>query len=140
MTLISVRLEDHLECTSKFNTWKERVLNILEENNLDSYVSIVEEDPTTNEGRINFKKNQEKAKRIIFDSIKDYLMSMIILLKTAKECFNTLTNIFKKKALIQEEGRVQRNFVYTKEENIVLMVRMKKWRNHFTTKKVFHSS
>ena len=50
MTLIYVRSEDCLEGTSNFNTWKARVLNILEENNLDGYVSTVEEDTTPNEG------------------------------------------------------------------------------------------
>ena len=65
LALILVRLEDRLESTSNFNTWKARVLNILEEHDLDGYVSIVVEEPTSNAGCINFKKNQAKAKRII---------------------------------------------------------------------------
>ena len=102
MTLVFVQPKYRLEGISNFNTWKVRVLNILEENNLDGYVSTMVEDPTTNEGKINLKKNQENTKHIIFDSIKDYLMSMIIPLKTVRECFNTLTNIFKTKASSQE--------------------------------------
>ena len=140
MTSISFLLEDRLEGTSNFNTWKARVLNILEEHNLDGYVSIVIEIPTTNEGRINFKKNQEKDKHMIFDLVKDNLMSMIISLKSARECFDTLTNIFKKKESSQEEGHFQSKVVYTKEENLVLMERMKKGRNPFTTKNLFNSS
>ena len=65
-------------------------------------MTIVVEDPTTNEDRINFKKNQAKAKYVIFDLVKDNLMSMIILLKITRECFDTLTNIFKKKDSCQE--------------------------------------
>ena len=49
MTSIFVRLKDQLEGTSNFNTWKERVLNILEEHDLDSFVTTVVEEPTTNE-------------------------------------------------------------------------------------------
>ena len=47
MTLISIWPEYHFESTSNFITWKARVLNILEEHNLDFYVSSVVEDPTT---------------------------------------------------------------------------------------------
>ena len=57
MTSISVRPEDRLEGTSNFNTWKMRVLNILQEHDLDGYISIVVEDPTSNVGCINFKNN-----------------------------------------------------------------------------------
>ena len=140
MSSIFVRPDDRLEGTSKFNTWKERVLNILEDHEFYSFVPIVVEEPTTNEGKINFKKNQAKPTHIIFDSVKDNFMSMIIPLKTARECFDTLTNIFKKKALSQEEGNIERKIVYTKEENLVLTTRMKKGRNTFTTKNMVHSS
>ena len=93
MTSIFVRLEDQLEGTSKFNTWNARVLNILEEHDIDSFITTLEEDPTTNEGMVNFKVNQAKVKHIIFDSVKDKLMFVIIPLKTARECFDTLTYI-----------------------------------------------
>ena len=78
------------------------VLYILEEHDLDSYVSTMVEEPTSNSRCINFKKNQAKAKRIIYDSVKDNLMSMIAPLKTAKKCFDTLTNLYEKKALSQK--------------------------------------
>ena len=76
----------------------------------------------------------------MFDLVKDNLMSMIIMLKTATECFDTLTNIFKNKASSQEEGHIQSKVLYTKQENLVLTTRMKKGRNIFTIKKLFHSS
>ena len=58
MTSIPIQLKDHLEGTSNFNTWKERVLNLLEEHDLDSFVTSVAEGPTTNVARINYNKNQ----------------------------------------------------------------------------------
>jgi hypothetical protein len=71
MTSISVNVEDRLEGASNFNIWKVRVLNIVEENDLDSFVASVVEEPNSNAGRASFKKNQTKAKRIIFYSVKD---------------------------------------------------------------------
>ena len=140
MKLIFVRPEDFLKSNSNFITWKVRVLNIIEEHQIDCYVSTVVEEPNTNEGKIKFKKDQEKSKHIIFDVVKYNIMSVIILLKTARDCFDTLTNIFKKKASSQEEGHIQSKFMCTKEDNIVLTVRMKKGINYFTTNKLFHSS
>jgi hypothetical protein len=70
----------------------------LEDNDLDGYVDSVVEYPSFNVGRIAFKKNQAKAKWIIFEFVKENLIPVIIQLKTAKECFVTLVNIYEKKA------------------------------------------
>jgi hypothetical protein len=98
MYSISVRPEDKLEGASNFNVWKARVLNILEEYDLDNFVTSTVEEPTSNVGRTAFKKNQARAKRIIFDSFKDNIMLVIAPLKTANECFDTLSNLYEKKA------------------------------------------
>ena len=58
-------------------------------------------EPTTNAGRNNYKKNRAKEKRIIYDSMKDNLMLVITSLKMEKEFFDTLTNIYEKKALLK---------------------------------------
>ena len=50
----------------------------------------------------NFEKNQAKEKRIIYDSMKDNLMSVITPLKTTNECFDTLMNLYEKKAPTQK--------------------------------------
>ena len=60
------------------------------------------EEPTSNAGRIAFKKKQSKVRRIIYDLVKETLMPTITPLKTAKECFDTLTNLYEKKAPIQK--------------------------------------
>ena len=97
MTSISIKPEDRLEGATNFNVWKARVLNIMEEYDLDSFVTSVEE-PTTNAGRFAFKKNQVKAMRIIFDLVKDNIMTVLTPLKTTKECFDTLANLYETKA------------------------------------------
>ena len=77
MTSPSIKSEDRLEGASNFNAWKARVLNILEESDLDYLVTRVVEEPTTAQGRTTFKKKQAKAKRVIFDLVKDNLMPTI---------------------------------------------------------------
>jgi hypothetical protein len=62
MSSISVRPEDRLEGASNFNVWKARFLNILEEYDLDNFVTSTVEEPTSNAVRTTFKKNQAREK------------------------------------------------------------------------------
>ena len=75
---------------------------ILDENDLDDIVLNITEEPTTNVGRLAHKRKQGKARRIIYDSIKEALMPNISSLKTAKECYDTLVNLYEKKAPSQK--------------------------------------
>jgi hypothetical protein len=99
---ISVRAEDRLEGVANFNVWKLRITNILQEHDLEQYVTTVVEEPTNNAGRVAFRKNQAKAKGIIFDSVKYNIMSAMTLLMTAKDCMDTLVNLYEKHAPIQK--------------------------------------
>jgi hypothetical protein len=56
------------------------------------------EEPNTNVGRATFRKIQAKAKRIIFDSVKDSIMSTMTSLMISKDCMDTLVNLYEKKA------------------------------------------
>jgi hypothetical protein len=71
------------------------------------FLTSIVEDPTSNAGRTTFQKNQEREKRIIFDSVKDHIMHVISPLKIEKECFDTLFNLYEKKAPSQK--RVLKN-------------------------------
>ena len=82
--------------------------NLLGEHDLDSFMTFMVEEPTTNVARINYNKNQPKSKRIIYDSMKDNLVSMITQLKKTKECFETLTNLYEKKYLSQKRALKKR--------------------------------
>jgi hypothetical protein len=44
---ISVRAEDRLEVAANFNVWKLRIKNILQEHDLEQYVTTMVEEPTT---------------------------------------------------------------------------------------------
>ena len=67
--MASIRTEDRLDGSSDFNNWKARVIAILEEHDLDHYVTTVVAKPTSSAGRASFKRNQAKARRIIYDSM-----------------------------------------------------------------------
>jgi hypothetical protein len=99
---ILVRVEDRLEGATNFIVWKLRIANILQEHDLEQYVTTVMEEPTTNAGRATFRKSQAKAKQIIFDSVKDSIMSAMTPLMTAKDCIDTLVNLYEKQAPTQK--------------------------------------
>ena len=58
--------------------------------------NIIEE-PISNASRFAYNKKHDNARRIIYDSVKETLMPNITSLKTTKECFDTLTNLYDKK-------------------------------------------
>jgi hypothetical protein len=93
---ISVRAKDRLEGATNFNVWKLRITNILQEHDLEKYVTTVVEEPTNNVGRAAFRKSQAKAKRIIFDSVKDNIMPAMTSLMTSKDYMDTLVNLYEK--------------------------------------------
>jgi hypothetical protein len=93
---ISVRAEDRLEGATNFNVWKLCITNILQEHDLEQYVTTVVEEPMNNAGRMTFRKIQAKGKRIIFDLVKDSIMSAMTSLMTAKDCMDTLVNLYEK--------------------------------------------
>jgi hypothetical protein len=56
MASSSVKEEYSLEGASNFNAWKARVFNILEEGEMNELVTRVMEEPTSNAGRVTYKK------------------------------------------------------------------------------------
>ena len=102
MATNTFRPEEKLEGSANYNAWKATLTVILEENDLDDLVFNTIEEPTINVGRISFKKKQAKDRRISYDSVKETLMPTITPLNTAKECFDTLTNLYEKKAPSQK--------------------------------------
>ena len=94
MATNTFRPEERLEGSANYNSWKARRMVALEENDLDDLVLNATEERTHNAGRIAFKKKQAKARRIIYDSVKETLMPTITPLKTTKECFDILTNLY----------------------------------------------
>ena len=93
----TLQFEDRLEGALNFNSWKAMVLNLLEENDLDDKMTRYVANPTDDNGKAPYKKNQAKAKIILFDSVKDYLIHIISPLNIAKECYDDLIKLFEAK-------------------------------------------
>jgi hypothetical protein len=93
---ILVKAEDRFERATNFNVWKFQITNMLQEHDLEQYVTTEVEEPTNNVGITTFRKSQSKAKRIIFDSVKDNIIPAMTSLMTAKDCMDTLVNLYEK--------------------------------------------
>ena len=81
MSVNIFRPEEKLQGSANYNSWKARLTAILEENDLDDIVFNVNEEPTSNAGRLAYKKKQAKARRIIYNSVKEIVMPNITALK-----------------------------------------------------------
>ena len=73
--------KEGLEGLANYKSWKARLMATLEENDLDDLVLNAIEEPTSNADRISCKKKQAKARRIIYDSVKETMMPTITPLK-----------------------------------------------------------
>ena len=68
------KLDENLEGADNFRAWKYRISLVLEENELDSYISEEVPNLEGDEAKSLQKKKLIMAKRIIYDSIKDHLI------------------------------------------------------------------
>ena len=75
----SEKVEDRLDGASNFNSWKSRVLIILEENDLLQFenkkIPEPKEEEEEEEEKTKWKKSDAKARRIMIYSVKDHLIS-----------------------------------------------------------------
>ena len=91
-------LEDKLRGDDNFRAWKYKISLILEENNLDQFISGDVPEPEGDEAKVAHKRSMAKAKRIIANSmIKDHLISHVSSFKTPKEVYDALTKMFEGK-------------------------------------------
>ena len=74
------QLEDKLN----FQAWKYKISLILEENDLDQYITGEVPELEEDEAKANNRNNLAKAKRIIAYSIKDHLIPHVSSFKTLK--------------------------------------------------------
>ena len=80
------KLDENIEGADKFWAWKYRISLVLEENELDSYISEEVPVPKGDEAKALHKNKLVMANRIIVDSIKDHLIPQVSSLKTKKKC------------------------------------------------------
>ena len=90
-------LEEKLAGVDKFQVWKYIISMILEENDLDKFITQEFPEPEGDEAKVSHKRSMTKAKRIIAYSIKDHLISHVSSFKTLKEVYDALTKMFEGK-------------------------------------------
>ena len=91
------KLEDKLEGANKFRAWKYRISLILEENDLDKYVSEEVLEPEGDDAKATHKKNMIRDKRVIDDSIKYHLIPHVSSLRNPMNMFDALIKLFEGK-------------------------------------------
>ena len=94
------KLDENIKGADNFWAWKYRISLVLEECELDSYISEEVLVPEGDEAKALHKKNLVMAKRIIADSIKDHLIPHVF--KTPKAMFDALTKLFEGKNINQK--------------------------------------
>ena len=100
---LSHQLDDKRGEDEKFWLWKYKFSLVLEENELDTYISGEVPFPEGDEAKSLHNKNLVKAKKIIVNSIKDHLKPQVSSLKTPKEMFDSLTKLFWREEYKSEE-------------------------------------
>ena len=91
------KLDERLEGADNFWAWKYRISLVLEENELNSYISGEVPIPEVDEAKALHKNKLVMAKRIIADLIKDHFIPQLSSLNTPKAMFHALTKLFEGK-------------------------------------------
>jgi hypothetical protein len=87
-------VEDRLDGSRNFNSWKSRLQITLEEDDLLSVIQNTLPETTTDEEKEEIKEDDVKARKIIIYSVRDHLLPRIANLKTTYEMYEALKNMF----------------------------------------------
>lgn len=72
-----VRIEDRLEWASNFSSWKIKLLIVLREMELEKYIESNLPMPENESKKVTWKRHNNKAMKIIIDSVKDHILPSI---------------------------------------------------------------
>ena len=92
--MIGTKVEDRLDGTSNFGSWKSRVILSLEENDLFKFMNEDVPEPEQDDEKARWKKNDARARRILVDSMKDHLVPNIYEKMTSRKMFISLRKLF----------------------------------------------
>jgi hypothetical protein len=87
-------LEDRLDGSSNFSSWKSRLHITLEEDDLLSVIQKTLPETTTDEEKEEWKEDDVKARKIIIYLVRDHLLPRIANLKTTYEMYDASKNMF----------------------------------------------
>ena len=89
-----MKVEDRLDGTSNFSSWKSRVLLILKENDLLKFMNENVPEPKDEAEKAQWRKNDARERRILVDSVKDHLVPHISEKMTARKMFRASKKLF----------------------------------------------
>jgi hypothetical protein len=101
-----MRVEDMLEGSRNFRSWKHRLQMILDENDLLEHVIVGVLELDEEEQKTKHKKNEKKGKRIVSDSVKDHLIPHISELQTTRQMYESLNRLYESKDIGRNLMRV----------------------------------
>ena len=113
-----------LRGVDNFRAWKYKISLVLEENDLDQYITEEVLEPDGDEAKASHKRIMAKSKRIIAYSIKDHLIPHVSSLKTPK-VFDALTKLF-------EAKKINRKMTLRNQLNNVKIQNSKTMQSYFT--------
>lgn len=90
----TLRMEDRLEGASNFVSWKIRINTLMQELELESYIEEEPKIPEDETEKAIWKRRNNKAKKLIIDSVKDSILPSISRLTSAYEVYKTIQNTF----------------------------------------------
>jgi hypothetical protein len=82
---MSLRVEDRLQGAQNYPTWKERMIMVLDVNDVLEQTSKIAIAPTDVAQLAIWKKGEAKAKSVILDGIKDHVIPHLLGKNTAKD-------------------------------------------------------
>ena len=114
-------VEDSLDRSSNFSSWKSRLQVTLEEEDLLWVIQKGLPETATDEEKEERKEDDIKARKIIIYSVRDHLFPCISKLKTTYEMYEALKNMFKSENTLRYltlKGQLQ-NIKMTKGDIVV---------------------
>jgi hypothetical protein len=87
-------VEDRLDGSSNFSSWKSRLQITLEEDDLLSVIQKALLETTIDEEKEEWKEDDVKAREIIIYSVRDHLLPCVSNLNTTREMYEALKNMF----------------------------------------------
>jgi hypothetical protein len=87
-------VEDRIDGSSNFSSWKSRLHITLEEDDLLILIQNTLPEKITDEEKEDWKADDVKARNIIIYSVRDHLLPRIDNLKTTYEIYDALNNMF----------------------------------------------
>lgn len=89
-------IEDRLDGVSNYGSWKPRVLMTLEENKVKDFALIAVPIPDDATQQATWKKSDVKTWKILMNSVRNYLISVIAKKEIAKEMLDALKKLFER--------------------------------------------